>query len=224
MTELTLPGCRTTPLGGYLTALGLLRAATRLLDRELAGHWQRQRFVLTSRFATVDELVDALVERFEPEAIVSPWNAGSGFAGNGKNVTAERALQSVRRSDDPRLARLREAIAAGDRVVALGRKRGWGGKGDDLWDKARKPDVLGLCRNEFPDHALPWLDAAVALGQDDDPAYSRLLGTGGNFGRQDLSATYLARLHSVLTDGRCRGWLRTAAHRSELRSACRRAL
>ncbi len=85
--------------------------------------------------------------------------------------------------------------------------RGWGGKGDDLWDKARKRDVLGMCRNEFPDHALPWLDAAVALGQDDDPAYSRLLGTGGNFGRQDLSATYLARLQSVLTDRRSRGWL-----------------
>jgi CRISPR-associated protein Csx17 len=207
MTELTLPGCRTTPLGGYLSALGLLRAVTRLFDSEAAGRWQRQRFVLTSRFVTLDELVDEVVERFEPEAIVSPWNAGSGFAGNGKNVTAERALQSVRQSDDPRLAWLREAIAAGDRVVALGRKRGWGGKGDDLWDKARKRDVLGLCRNEFPDHALPWLDAAVALGQDDDPAYSRLLGTGGNFGRQDLSATYLARLYSALTDRRCRGWL-----------------
>ena len=38
---------------------------------------------------SVNELVDELVERFEPEAIVSPWNAGSGFAGNGKNVTAE---------------------------------------------------------------------------------------------------------------------------------------
>lgn len=207
MTELTLPGCRTTPLGSYLAALGLLRTVTRLLDREVTGRWERQRFVLTSRFGTLDELVDELLARFEPEAIVSPWNAGSGFAGNGKNVTAERALQAVRQSDDPRLARIKEAVAAGDRVVAVGRERGWGGKGDDLWDKARKRDVLELCRNEFPDDALPWLDAAVALGQDDDPAYSRLLGTGGNFGRQDLSATYLARVHSVLTDRRSRGWL-----------------
>lgn len=208
MTELTLPGCRTTPLGSYLAALGLLRAVTRLLDGEATGRWDRQRFVLGSRFTTLDELVDQLLARFEPEAILSPWNAGSGFAGNGKNVTAERALQAVRQSDNPRLARIKAAVAAGDRIVELGRQRGWGGKGDDLWDKARKRDVLGLCRNEFPDHALPWLDAAVALGQDDDPAYSRLLGTGGNFGRQDLSATYLARLQSVLTDHRSRGWLR----------------
>jgi CRISPR-associated protein Csx17 len=207
MTELALPGCRTTPLGSYLAALGLLRAVTRLLDSEVSGRWDRQRFVLTSEFGTLDELVGELLERFEPEAIVSPWNAGSGFASNGKNVTAERALEAVRQSDDPRLAGLREAVAAGDLVVALGQERGWGGKGDGLWDKARKRDVLGLCRNEFPDHALPWLDAAVALGQDDDPAYSRLLGTGGNFGRQDLSATYLARLQPVLTDRRSRGWL-----------------
>lgn len=207
MTELTLPGCRTTPLGGYLAALGVLRAITRLLDSKVLGRWERQRFVLASRFVTLDELADELLERFEPEAIVSPWNAGSGFAGNGKNVTAERDLQSVRQSTDPRLSRLREAVAAGDKVVTLGRERGWGGKGDDLWDKARKREVLGLCRNEFPDHALPWLDAVVALGQDDDPAFSRLLGTGGNFGRQDLSATYLARLQSVLTDRRSRGWL-----------------
>jgi CRISPR-associated protein Csx17 len=207
MIEMTLPGCHTTPLGSYLAALGLLRAVTRLLDSEVTGRWERQRFVLTSHFATLDELVDELLARFEPEAIVSPWNAGSGFAGNGKNMTAERALQAVRQSDDPRLRCLREAVAAGDRVVAAGRERGWGGKGDDLWDKARKRDVLGLCRNEFPDHALPWLDAAVALGQDDDPAYSRLLGTGGNFGRQDLSATYLTRVQSVFTDRRSRGWL-----------------
>ncbi|MGH3933933.1 MAG: type I-G CRISPR-associated protein Cas8g1/Csx17 [Pseudonocardiaceae bacterium] len=207
MTELTLPGCPTTPLGSYLTALGLLRAVTRLLDSEVTGRWERQRFLFTCGFGTLDELVDVLLARFEPETIVSPWNAGSGFAGNGKNVTAERGLQAVRQSDDPRLARLREAVAAGDRVVAVGRERGWGGKGDDLWDKAHKGHVLGLCRNEFPDHALPWLDAAVALGQDDDPAYSRLLGTGGNFGRQDLSATYVARVHSILTDHRSRGWL-----------------
>jgi CRISPR-associated protein Csx17 len=207
MTELALPGCRTTPLGGYLAGLGLLRAVTRLLDGEATGRWERQQFVLGSRCESLDKLVDELLTRFEPEAIVSPWNAGSGFAGNGKNVTAERALQTIRQSDDHRLARLKDAVHAGDRVVTLGRERGWGGKSDDLWDKARKREVLGLCRNEFPDHALPWLDAAVALGQDDDPAYSRLLGTGGNFGRQDLSATYLARLQSVLTDRRTRGWL-----------------
>jgi len=209
MITLILAGCRTTPLGGYLASLGLLRAVTRLLDDEATGHWERQRFALTSRLCTVDELADEFLTRFEPEAIVSPWNEGAGFVRKSSNRTAAEAVEAIRTSTDPRLAPLREAIAAGDRVVIQGLARGWGGTGEDLWDKASKRDVLGLCRKEFPDHALPWLDAAAALGQDDDVAYSRLLGTGGNFGRQDLSATYLARLQSVRTDRRARGWLRS---------------
>lgn len=211
MPELILDGCRTEPLGAYLTGLGLLRAVTRSLDPDAAGCWRNQRFVLHARWATVEELVEELESRFQPEAIVSPWNAGSGFAGNGKNVTAEGVLQQVRESTDSRLAPLAAAVSAGDRVVDRGRALGWGGKGEDLWDKARKIDVLRLCRNTFPDHALAWLDAAVALGSGKvDPAYSRLLGTGGNFGRQDLSATYLQRALTVLDDGRSRAWLRAA--------------
>jgi CRISPR-associated protein Csx17 len=210
MTELALPACRTRPLGSYLASLGLLRAVTRLLDDEATGGWQAQRFVLGSRFSTVDSLVDTLHTHFEPEAIVSPWNAGSGFAGNGRGVAAEAAVQWVRDSTDDRLTALREAVRAADTVVARGRARGWGGHGTDLWDTRRKNDVLRLCRNEFSDQALAWLDAVVALGQDADPAYSRLLGTGGNLGRQDLSSTYLQHVRSVLTDRRSRAWLLAA--------------
>ena len=211
MTDLALDGCRATPLAGYLAALGVLRTVTRLADPDATGHWRHQRFVLSSgRFTTVAELATALHDRFEPAAVVSPWNAGSGFAGNGKNSTAEAALQRIRTATDPRLRELRAAALAGDAVVAEGRRRGWGGKGDELWDKARKKDVLALCRREFPDAALPWLDAVAALGQDGDPAFSRLLGTGGNFGRQDLSATYLARVAQVFDDRRSPRWLLAA--------------
>jgi CRISPR-associated protein Csx17 len=207
MTELVLPGCRTTPLAGYLSSLGLLRAVTRTLDSDAAGYWRQQRFVLVSRFESITGLVETLADTFTPEMIVSPWNAGSGFAGNGRNTTAEAALRRVRASTDSRWAPLRDAIAAADRVVVTGRARGWSGRGEELWDKARKADVLALCRAELPDAALSWLDAAVALGADDDPAFSRLLGTGGNFGRQDLSATYLARADVAVTDTRGSGWL-----------------
>ncbi|RZS44714.1 CRISPR-associated protein Csx17 [Herbihabitans rhizosphaerae] len=207
MTSVPLDGCATAPLGSYLAALGLLRAVTRTVDPDAAGHWQRRRFVLDSRYATVEHLVDDLHEHFTPEAIVSPWNAGSGFAGNGKNSTAEAALADVRASTDPRLEVLRVAVRAGDKVVEIGRDKGWGGSGDKLWDEKHKQDVLSLCRSKFPDDALPWLDAAVALNSDGDPAFSRLLGTGGNFGRQDLSVTYLGRARIALRDKRSRAWL-----------------
>ncbi|MFF0147009.1 CRISPR-associated protein Csx17 [Amycolatopsis sulphurea] len=207
MPDLALPGCRTTPLAGYLSALGILRAVTRCVDDEAAGYWRRGTFVLRSTVPTVKALVAVLDERFEPEAIVSPWNAGSGFAGNGKNTTAEAALEWVRASHEPRLAALRDAVDAADRVIAQGQELGWGGKNGALWDAACKRDVLQLCRNEFPDAALAWLDAATALAGDADVAFSRLLGTGGNFGRQDLSVTYLSRLRTVTADRRSRAWL-----------------
>lgn len=210
MTELVLDGCRVAPLGSYLQALGMLRVTTRLLDIDAAGHWAAQRFVVSGRFASTGDLVEELVTRFEPGTILSPWNAGSGFAGNGKNVTAERALQRVRESDDPRLARLRAAVGAADGVVRTGRELGWGGKGDELWDKKHKVTLLRLYRNRLPDDALAWVDAAVALGNEEERTYSRLLGTGGVFGRQDLSATYLQRLLSVLEDRRSHDWLRAA--------------
>jgi CRISPR-associated protein Csx17 len=207
MPELVLEGCRATPLGGYLTSLGLLRAVTRVLDSTATGCWRRQRFVLDTTVGTVPELVAALTRDFLPEAIVSPWNSGSGFADNGKDRTAAAGLRWVRESTGDRWARFRTAVQAADRVVTIGRGRGWGGKGDDLWDKAAKPRVLALCRAEFPDSALAWLDAAVVLGSDNSTVFSRLLGTGGNFGRQELSVTYLARARAALEDRRGIAWL-----------------
>ena len=200
MVELILPGLRTTPLGGYLAGLGLLSAVDRLLDGTVTGCWRNQNFVLPSRFETIEELAAALVVSFEPEPIVSPWNQGSGYAANGKSVAAERALAWARESSVPRLAALRDAVCAGDRVMAEVRDRGW-----DV--NKRKNDVLHLCRNEFPDRAVRWLDAAVALGPDGDPSFSRLLGTGGNLGRLDLSSTYLQRSKDVLDHRDSQAWL-----------------
>lgn len=200
MGELILPGVRTTPLGGYLAGLGLLSAVTRLLDGTATGCWRGRVFVLHSRFGTTGDLAGALAAGFEPEPVVSPWKQGSGFAANGKSPAAEKALAWVRDSADPRLGVLRAAVRAGDRVMDTARARGW--RVD-----SHKTDVLHLCRNELPDRAVRWLDAAVALGGDGDPSFSRLLGTGGNVGRLDLSSTYLQSARDVLDRPRSSAWL-----------------
>jgi CRISPR-associated protein Csx17 len=206
MAELVLEGCRVTPLSGYLSALGVHRAVHRLLDSEVKGRWNQGAYALRCRFDTIDELTLALHAEFQPESIVSPWNSGAGFAANRKSPAAERIVQWVRESTDNRLNALRLAVAGADRVVSEARRLGF----PDLWDKKRKPEVLRLCRNELPDAAVAWLDAAIALGQDGDPSYSRLLGTGGNLGRQDLSATYLQQVRTVLEHRDSVAWLASA--------------
>ena len=162
--------------------------------------------MLRCRFSTIDDLAAALHANFQPESIVAPWNSGSGFSAKGTSPTAERIVQWVRDSTDVRLGPLRDAVAAGDRVIGEAARLGI----TDLWDKNRKPEVLRLCRNELPDAALAWLDAAIALGQDNDPSYSRLLGTGGNLGRQELSVTYLQQVRTVLESRKSLDWLTSA--------------
>ncbi|WP_024805789.1 type I-U CRISPR-associated protein Csx17 [Nocardia sp. BMG51109] len=205
MTDLNLTGCRTTPLSGYLSALGVHRAMHRLLDPSATGYWKADAYRLHSTHTAIDELAADLHPTFRPESIVSPWNSGSGFVGNGKSASAERILQWVRDSTDDRMEDLRQTVAAADRVLTLAHRRGI----DDPWDKKRKPEVLRLCRNELPDAAVSWMDAAVALTTD-DLSYSRLLGTGGNLGRQDLSATYLQQVRLVLEHRHSQAWLASA--------------
>jgi CRISPR-associated protein Csx17 len=52
MAELVLTGCRATPLSGYLSALGVHRAVSRLLDAGAEGRWHHERYGLTCRIAT----------------------------------------------------------------------------------------------------------------------------------------------------------------------------
>lgn len=196
MNRLLLHGCRADVLAGYLQALGLLRALAMQTDPCVKLHWSGDIPVLHTRLSE-DDLLTWLTSAYIPAPIVSPWNSASGFAGNGKSKSAELALAKVRDLPEPRFSRLREAIIAGERIVAEGRRRGWGGKKDELWAKEHKADVVALCRAYLPDDALPWLDVAVTRTID-HLAYNAIVGTGGNFGRQELAKTYYERLLTLM--------------------------
>lgn len=214
MNVIALEGCRTDTLGSYLQGLGVWNAVVRILDPAARAAWRGGRLVLTTEL-TGNQLLAGLLEHFEPLPVVSPWNGGSGFSGNGKSREAESLLARARGTDDPRWAALREAVEAGERIVALCREQGWAGSGSAMWAPDHKPKVIEVCRNELPDAALGWLDAAVAITTDSrgqrDLGFNRLLGTGGNFGRQDLQATYLSRAVAVQLDPKTsrssKGWL-----------------
>lgn len=175
-----LPGCRPEPLGSYLKALGVLRLVAEQEDRRATGWWEGDTFVLSSALASAD-LRAFFLERYRPTPIVSPWNNSSGFGPEGKDE-----LGAIERSEEPRLAPYREAIAVCRRLLSL--------RDDKGWDKGQ---LVAACRASLPDACVAWIDSAVVLTEA-GPVYPPLLGTGGNDGRLEFSRNFHQRVLEVL--------------------------
>ncbi len=197
---LALAGCRPEPIGAYLKALGVLRLVATQVDPSATGWWEGDTFRLDSTL-DADGLVQFLGEEYRPTPVLSPWNSDSGFKEAGSKATT--ALFAVEASDDPRFEDYREAIAV---VRGVLRSPGWADR--------PKVEQATLLRNRLPDAAIEWLDAAVVL-RPESPAFPALLGTGGNFGRLELSPTFIGRLQQVLDVtpkglARSTSWLRAS--------------
>ena len=182
MNRILLEGCRPEPLASYLKALGVLRIIGNQADPEARGHWSTEGFLLTTNLSQ-ERIAEFFLSGYEPTAIVSPWNGGSGFAP--KDNT--EALEVIENSTDQRLTNYRNVIA---HVKQVGH---YDSKGSI--DKAA---YLTNLRNSIPDEALPWLDAAAVLFAD-GVRFPVLLGTGGNDGRLDFSNNYMQRLCDALS-------------------------
>lgn len=199
MTTVQLTGCRPEPIGSYLKALGLLRIVGEQMDSSATGWWDGDAFTLSSS-VDGEELIQHLCDRYRPTPVLSPWNSDSGFKHG--TSTATKTLLAIEASDDPRFAPYQEAIAV---VRAL---RG------PTWDQMSTADQVGLLRNNMADQAITWLDAAVVL-RPERAAFPRLLGTGGNLRRLELSPNFMARL-LLLLDARPKprsaseAWLRSS--------------
>ncbi|MFP4513561.1 MAG: type I-U CRISPR-associated protein Csx17 [Acidimicrobiales bacterium] len=186
MSTIRLDGCTSQPLLSYLSALGVLAAVGEQLDSGVSGWWEHGRFHLDlPSGGDLDSLVEFLARSYAPPPIISPWNSRGGFRLD-RLQTSEQRLAELEESTDPRLARYRQAIAAGRQVLTEAEELGMatGGK----LDEKHKPEFVRLCRSQLPDDALAWLDAAVVL-VDEDARYPELLGgTGGNLGSGDISS------------------------------------
>lgn len=185
MNRIPLPGCAPIPLAHYLKALGVLRLVSEQADPNAAGCWDRDIFILHSRLDR-QALLEFFLHRYVPTPILSPWNGGSGFF-PGDNA---RALNAIEASQCDRLAAYREAIAAARRVLEeLGIR--------EKPEAEMKEQVLCACRNQLPDSALPWLDAAFVLTTE-GVRYPPLLGTGGNDGRLEFTNNFMQRIGEIL--------------------------
>lgn len=187
MPELTLAGCGSRPLAGYLKALGLLRVVGRQADPEARGRWSGHRFVLASALGDED-LAGFLLDRYRPSPVVSPWNGGSGFFPKDR----KEAIAAIEGSEDPRLASYRETIAAARTVL---QSRGL----TERPAPSEKPGLLRDLRKALPDDVIGWLDTAVVL-TGRGVGYPPLLGSGGNDGRFDFSNNYAGAVAAVIAD------------------------
>lgn len=180
-----LPGCTPEPLLSYLKALGLFRLVHQV-DSTVRACWQGDQFRLQCIMGR-EELVDFLLDGYCPSPIMAPWNGGSGFW---DTTAAGQALEAVAASTTPRLAAYRAAVTVARRVIRLhGLKEAPKGEAKDQF--------LRSLRNELPDPALDWLDAAVVLTEN-GARYAALLGTGGNDGRLDFTANFMQRLAAIV--------------------------
>jgi CRISPR-associated protein Csx17 len=187
--EARLSGCQSRPLVGYLKALGLLQVVSKQADRSARGRWTARTFELQCGLTT-DELRRFLLESYAPSPVLSPWNGRGGFYRRG-NTSAVKALERIRLSRIPQLARLRSVIEQTQTIL------------DELEmtekpaDQEQKFKLVRRLRREWPDDAVEWLDAAIVL-TGKRPAFPPLLGSGGNDGSYDFSSNYMQSLGDIL--------------------------
>lgn len=202
MNEIRLAGCTTTPLAGYLKALGVLRLLA-FKHPDVRGYWRGERFVLRT---SLDEhgVTDFFLNHYEPTPIVAPWNGGSGFYAKDNKA----ALHAIKDSTSPRFAAYRQSLSVADDALApFGR--------DESPKGVQKSRLLSAVRGSLPEAALDWFDAAVLLAGG-APQYPSLLGTGGNDGRLDFTNNFMQRLGEALSMSdepptpAAREWLATA--------------
>jgi CRISPR-associated protein Csx17 len=185
---LSLSGLRADPVQSYLVALGVVRCVAEQADPAASLAYHPSGFRLHTTL-DLDGVITFFTERWKPTPVVSPWNKGSGLRPDGSAASAIAALDRLRAGSDARLDPLRVAVAAAEEVIDSFPP------GANL--EQHKAELLRRCRARLPDEALDWFDASVVL-LGDDPVYPRLLGTGGNLGRMDLSANFYERLDDVV--------------------------
>lgn len=185
--RIELRGCAPAPLIHYLKALGILRLVAEQLDETARGSWLGDTFVLETT-KNKEELVRFFLDDYSPTPIVAPWNGSSGFYP--KDVWQRESFEKLWQTNETRFADYAATFAAARSIV--------GDKTQQPKDD-EKTEMLRRSRQQFPDRALDWLDAAFALGQD-KPDYPPLLGSGGNDGRLDFTINFVSRLLCVLPE------------------------
>src|SRR6476646_5490379 len=185
-----LEGCTSQPLGSYLKSLAVLRVVSEQVDEGARGWWEDGCFQLESNLGR-EELTRFFLEQYRPTPIIAPWNGGSGFYPNDRKI----GLDGIVASTSARFTAFRTAIAFAqslDEVATAAQ-----GIAENDKNELRSA-ILRRCRNEFPDTAVEWLDAAIAINSDNKRDFAPIFGTGGNEGRLDYTNNFMEYLVELL--------------------------
>ncbi|MEO5377335.1 MAG: type I-U CRISPR-associated protein Csx17 [Magnetococcus sp. DMHC-6] len=192
-----LTGCTPTPLGHYLKALGTLRLVAEQKDSKACGYWRDDTFVLQTHLDW-EALERFFLEEYRPTPILAPWNGGSGFYPKDNKEGINRLLTASLQ----RFGTFSAAIQVAQKVL-----QDCGLTTERPKDLAKR-NLIERLRAEWPDEALPWLDAALTL-TDKKTGFPPLFGSGGNDGRLEFTNNFHQRLlmlfdlnsGAALTDG-----------------------
>jgi len=216
-----LNGCAPTPLAHYLKALGILRLVGEQVDPDARGWWAGERFLLATRLDR-NSFSRFFLEQYQPTPMISPWNKGSGFY-----YPNDQALSPIETTKAKRMIQFKKGIAEARRQVEALENADQSVRAikEEVKDKnltaaqkkklkenpeykqrlsdaektfkRLKADLVPQIRLSWRGAHRQWMDAALILGEDGDPVYPALLGTGGNDGRLDFTNNFMQRLNDI---------------------------
>jgi CRISPR-associated protein Csx17 len=198
---LVLGGCRPEPIGSYLKALGVLRLVSDQADPNGRGAWGEGGFVLHSALSR-GELVSFFLERYRPTPVLDPWNKDF-WEGrpDADPPVPDRAVRAIaaRATTEGRFKLYADSVGVVTEVRAELTRRAQRSRRVET-GRAQRDDKRALLlalRARLPDEAVEWLDA-VAVVTSDGVSHPRLLGSGGNDGRFEVSVRFAEALGLAL--------------------------
>jgi CRISPR-associated protein Csx17 len=147
--------------------------------------WHNDYFVLETS-VTLAQIIDFLLCDWQPTPILNPWNKHSGFW----SKSGQSALNAIANSTADRLEPYRDAINC---VIQVKQQQVL----ETLPEKQDKQRLLATLRRHLPDSAVAWLDASLAIGVM-GVSNAPLLGSGGNDGQFEFSATYMKQVANLI--------------------------
>jgi CRISPR-associated protein Csx17 len=225
MTDIVLQGCAPVPLAAYLKALGIFRLVAEQKDKDVAGFWREEAFILHTAL-TQEQLVRFFLDDYSPSPIISPWNGRAGFLEGEDTEDSTRSgaelLRQFQQTTATRFHALRFVLSKLTKIPfinALNSIRSERKKEEvrqkrlkqDIRnisdedkeklnalrkrEKAAKDTLVSELRSCVPDELVDWMDACLRLGVLTGAA--PLLGSGGNDGSRELGVNYGQKIAEI---------------------------